>query len=212
MIQAIIFLILLAIPASANVISQGPFSAKIPPATFWNDTFTGGAGVLTGHTSDSGHSWTVDTGSSGDMALNGSGKVKDNAGNSPLVYISAVSSTAEYSTKATWTSVTDGGGPACRVVVGTNSGYITEYISGAGEYRLVQRVAGIDTSLGTFTAAHPSNTVMNIQCYDAAKKLFLDGTERISSSDNTLPLAGRGGLLGSGLTNDTGDDASGTNK
>jgi uncharacterized delta-60 repeat protein len=60
---------------------------------------------------------------------------------------------------------------------------------------LWKMVSGTPTSLGSYDATLAANTVIKLEIRDASKKVYVDGTERISSSDNTLTGAGTWGLF-----------------
>lgn len=51
------------------------------------------------------------------------------------------------------------------------------------------------TLLGSYDATLVNGTVIRFECYDAAKKVYVNGVERISSTDNTLTGTGDAGLF-----------------
>ena len=53
---------------------------------------------------------------------------------------------------------------------------------------------GVPTILGTFDAILAVGTVIKLEVRDVTKKVFVDGVERISSSDNSLTAAGTWGV------------------
>lgn len=62
-------------------------------------------------------------------------------------------------------------------------------------YYLYKVVAGSYTELGTSSADAPtSGDTVKLEIKDASKKLFINGVERISSSNNDITAAGKAGL------------------
>jgi hypothetical protein len=81
------------------------------------------------------------------------------------------------------------------------TGYFVRDISG-GAWDLYKVVAGSFTLLGTYSDPVGYGDVRHVklQIRDAAKKVFVDGVERISSSDNTITAAGHPGFWMAGDT------------
>jgi hypothetical protein len=56
-------------------------------------------------------------------------------------------------------------------------------------------VSGAQATLGTYAGDSPSTTrAVKLQIRNAAKKVFIDGVERISSADNAITATGNPGL------------------
>src|SRR5207253_2474083 len=66
----------------------------------------------------------------------------------------------------------------------------------SNEWHLVQIVSGTQTELGSYHQVLVAGTTyhMKLEIRDAAKKVFIDGVERISSSDNTITAAGKAAI------------------
>ena len=60
--------------------------------------------------------------------------------------------------------------------------------SGQSTYDLVKRVSSVETNLGSYVDGNAASTsqVMKLEIRAAAKKVFVEGTERISSTDENL--------------------------
>lgn len=184
------------------------------------DTFTEGADtLLTSHTSDSGHTWALQSGSSGNgNVLAATDNVKDNAGNAPNIYSSVTPASAEYDVQLDTTGAGDCSGPSGRVETGTNTSYFAVYNNGASEWRLIERIAGVSTTLGTATIAggapDPASGVVTVllEIRTASKKVFLNGVERIShTATDDITAAGKPGIKFAGVTSDRMDNWSFTN-
>lgn len=89
-------------------------------------------------------------------------------------------------------------------MVDANNFYLAVLHAG-GLVELFKRVSGTYTSLGTFSSGSNTGTI-KLQVTDAAKKVFVDGTERISSSDNALTSAGAPGFWFKANATTTSDD------
>lgn len=90
-----------------------------------------------------------------------------------------------------------------------SAGVIGRYVAGptfyharyshTSKFELVKMVAGVATVLGTYTGlsltAGQTATIL-LQIRDASKKVFINGIERISSSDNAITDVGRVGVRG----------------
>ena len=59
---------------------------------------------------------------------------------------------------------------------------------------LYKIVSGTATSLGSYDATLAIGTIIKLEITDSAKKVYVDGTERISSADNSLTSIGTWGL------------------
>ena len=185
-----------------------------------NDTFTEGSDtLLTSHTSDSGHTWTVQTGSTGNgNVVASTDNVKDNAGNAPNVYSSVTPASAEYDIEMTTTGTSDCMGPSGRCATDANTSSFVLYNNGASEWRLIERIAGTSTTLGTATVAggapDPASgaVTVKLEIRTASKKVYLDTVEKIShTATDDITAAGKPGIKFAGVTSDRGDNWSFTN-
>jgi hypothetical protein len=75
----------------------------------------------------------------------------------------------------------------------SSANFYLAQVDQGGTVALFKCVAGVFTSLGTYALGVASATI-KLQVTDAAKKVFVNGTERISSADNALTSAGKAGM------------------
>jgi lysophospholipase L1-like esterase len=88
-------------------------------------------------------------------------------------------------------------GVVARLDTGTlTTYYLAWYEFGNARWALWKNVAGTFTLLGSFgqTLTVGQTYTLKLQVREAAKKVFVDGVERISSTDNTITAAGRVGI------------------
>lgn len=195
--------------------------APTTPGSFVNDTFTDTAGtsVLT-HTGETGATWTKHPSYSASGAvISDANRLRASLSTDwNIFYSSGVPAGAEYDVTsviyiATYTS-------SFAAATGRHSTSADTYYMarnpGAGAWNLQKSVAGTVSTLGTFSqtlSAGVSYTVQ-IQIRDATKKMFIDGVERASSSDNAITAAGRVGAIvvtaGSNTTHHHLDSVTGT--
>lgn len=167
------------------------------------DTFTDTAGVnLTAHTADTGESYTKASGMTGNMViytdgtqLQGSGLIDDGH------YSSFVPATAEYDITLSLSNVPAGNvqqGILGRQSTTANTKYWGFWHGSNARWELRQVIAGASTTLSTAATNNPEGTTgdFKMEIRDATKKLFWGATELLSSTDNTITAAGRGGLIG----------------
>jgi hypothetical protein len=170
---------------------------------FVTDTFTDTDSTPLGsHTGETGASWT-EHGSyvlANDPFITGN-KLRSNVdGEMALWYASGTPLSAEYDVECEITMVTLGlarkAGVAGRIAAGANTFYFAWYNDFGSSWELLKMVAGASTLLGTYAVAAGLQTyTLKLEIRDATKKLFLDGVERISSSDNAIAAAGKAGVL-----------------
>jgi len=115
--------------------------------------------------------------------------------------------TDEYDVTAIYRYVSDTGsvgiGGRCSTSAATY--YYAYFLS--GQWVLVKSDAGSLTTLGTFATTLTAGTsyTVKLEIRNAAKKLYIDGVERISSTDNTITAAGRVAMRSAGaVTTSTG--------
>lgn len=165
-------------------------------ATFVSDTFTGSDGTqLTSHTGEAGATWTLATGGADKLALASNRLSCAGTGYSEaLAYASGAPATAEYDVQFVYrinTSVPADSydGVEGRYQTSGGNNYLVSYETFFGRWKLSRN----GTSLGTYTQTLTPGTdyTVKLEIRDAAKKVFIDGTERISSADNTVTAAGK---------------------
>ena len=167
--------------------------------------------LLHNHTMNSGHYWFRGSGVTTSCELL-TGQCKDQSGNAPVYYCSALKEGVDYDVQADITAPTSSGEVNGRQDPNAVTRYAVLYVSGATEWRLVKVVAGVTTTLATYVGDVPSSTrTVKLQILDATKKLFIGGVERASTTDNAITAAGRAGLRGSGITTDRIDNWISTN-
>jgi hypothetical protein len=180
---------------------------------FASDTFTGTAGTdLASHAGELGASWTKHGFNSGlgAAALNSNNLRASSDNGTVIYYTSGTPSGAEYDVEATLAPGTDmansawQGGVAGRIDTAANTFYLGAYSNnftgGSNNYFLHKRVAGALTVLGTFNATLSASTALKLEIRNAAKKVYVGGTERISSTDNAITSAGKAGVYQSATT------------
>lgn len=176
---------------------------------FVSDTFTGTAGTaLASHTGEVGATWTVHPSYANDAVLTDANRVRVN-GTNVGYYASGVPATAEYDVSAVFraidSSVTTGIGTTGRMATAADTMYLLR--PSAGVWQLFKAVSGAFTLLGSYSQALTVGVdyTVKLEIRDAAKKVYIDGVERISSADNAITGAGRAGLRGgNAATNTTG--------
>lgn len=182
-------------------------------ATFLSDTYTDTAGVLLqNHTGETGALWTKHPNAGSDALITTGGRLRATSGTAALYYASGVPATAEYDVEAPFfvASVpsTTLDGIAGRLSTSVNTLYLARYNNTGFQWELLKLVAGTATVLATFAQALTVSQTytVKLQIRDAAKKLFIDGVERISSADNAITAAGRAGVR---MADNGGGDAAG---
>lgn len=163
--------------------------------TFVSDTFTAANGTnITARTGEVGATWTAGF-VAGAFLIQGNRAYPSVAGS---VYASGTPATAEYTVECDYTivSATGSSGPAGRISTSANTYYYTYYDNAAGHWLLVKIVSGTITTLSQWVSAATTGQTYNVklQLLNATKKVFIDGVERISSTDNAITAAGRAGM------------------
>ena len=163
------------------------------------DTFTEASDTnLTDHTPDTGTGWTTDISdetelriiaADDELALSsamivGEGAREDtDIGDDDM----DVSSTLRTTLSGTDNRLTIVSG---RIPSGTfdalNAYIVDAKTQGTDSYRLQKKVAGSVTVLGAYGVIPTSGDIVKLEIRTAAKKVFLNGTERISSVDDSL--------------------------
>lgn len=171
-----------------------------------SDTFTDTANVLLdAHTADSGHIWTKHPlSAAATQSIDINGRLKASA--SDAIYFAGwTPASIEYDVFCDMVilSLVANQTFACaRMDTAANTFYGARFTNGTVE--LQKRVAGTFTLLGSYVSGLTSGThPLMLQVRDAAKKVFVDGVERISSTDNAITAAGRVGVRSGASTSDS---------
>lgn len=170
---------------------------------FVSDTFTDATGTtLAAHTGETGATWTVHPIYSATLSIDANQVKHVTTSTSTAYYASGVPATAEYDVSCvfsyTGSLVTgDQGGVIGRASTSAETFYIGRYNHGAG-WELVKVLVGSFTVLQSSAATLTSGQgyTIRLEIRNAAKKVFIDGVERLVSSDNAITAAGRSGLRG----------------
>jgi hypothetical protein len=169
-------------------------------ADFVVDTFTDTDGTsLASHTGEVGATWTEDS-ASGNTFVVAANRLRAN-GASMRYHSSGLPASAEYDVVATIRQVTSIAdqilGVYGRMSTSDNTGYLGYYSKLDTLWHLGKYEAGSFTDLGTFAQGLSDATdyVLKLEIRDAAKKVYVDGVERITSADNAITDAGRAGVF-----------------
>lgn len=179
--------------------------------TFVLDTFTGPDGtVLSAHVGEVGATWAKHPSYGADTMELESNKVRVSGSTAPtLYYASGVPPSAEYAVQGTVSELTDENGTmgvAGRISLAANTLYTARYESNLERWELYKFVAGAATLLGNYVGDDPGTgpKVVRLVLRDALKEVYVEGVQRITSTDNVITAAGlagaRGGLGTTGPT------------
>ena len=164
-----------------------------------NDTFTDTDGTsLASHTSDSGHSWNVGSGS-GTLSI--TSNAVPNVGARRWYYSGYTPSSADYDVTAVIAQTGSySGGPALRMDTAARTYYFGHWEN--TEWRITKYLSGSETSLGNYSGDSPVGTTRTarISANGSTIKLFIGGVERISVTDTDISAAGRPGIETSDTT------------
>lgn len=174
---------------------------------FFTDNFTGTAGAtIQSRSPDLGTGWTQHTSSAGTIVISDANRARAGTTGDLYYYADAApGAVAEYDSEMTIRLVGAASmfyGVAGRMSTSAVTMYVARNDTLNGRAELVRISAGSSTSLGTYsyTISSGVDNVIKGEWRDAAKKLILNGTERISSADNTITAAGRPGIHIFGFT------------
>ena len=178
-------------------------SASAAQAAVVTDTFTGTNGaLLESHTGEVGATWNWHPNYPADLKLQNNKVWGPEWG---LYFASGVPATNEYDVTADLTVMSNAGaiGVTGRTSTSVNDDlYMARYNAGSARWELV-KCSGTCTNLGFFyqTLAIGSTYAVKLEIRNATKKLYVDGVERVSSTDNTITQVGRAGIRsGPGVT------------
>jgi hypothetical protein len=171
---------------------------------FVSDTFTDTSGtLLASHTGETGATWTTHPNYADNGQISSANRARPVDGNLPtaMYYASGTPAGAEYNVSLGAVTVVAQGlgsvGPTARVATAAQTFYVARYVADNGTRDIVKFVAGAATTLGSFAGTREAagvTTVIRLECKNATKKLFSDGVERVSSTDNAITAAGKAGL------------------
>lgn len=170
-------------------------------AVFASDNFTDTAGtILDAHTPSGGGTWTEHSNyGSSEAVISDVNRLRGNVATASCYYHSGAPATAEYDVDLDVHVITDPAALHEHVVGRINTGADTMYgvrRNTSGQWQLYKIVTGTLTSLGTFsqTLTVGVSYRVKLEIRDAAKKVYIDGVERISSADNAITAAGKAGV------------------
>lgn len=162
---------------------------------FASDAFTDSNGtLLQNHTPTVGGLWTKLVGGTGaDIEIHNNQATP--SGDGVVYYNGGTPSGAEYDVLLTQKIAGSSNyalGQYGRLSTSAETGYLAW--SNAGAYFLYKAVSGSFTELGSWTTAPAANDVVKLEIRNASKKVFVNGTQRISSTNNDVTAAGKAGL------------------
>jgi hypothetical protein len=165
------------------------------------DTFTDTDDtLLSAHQSDSGHRWLIHpvTVESGQITTN---RVRPKT-STQFAYIANAALQKDVVIEATIRHIGGTGtkrmGVLARVHPTLQTWYLARYDTALGQWEIFHTLSGTSTTIGTYVTSFASGTEVEIrfEVSDAAKVLYIDGVERIRTTDNTITAAGGVGLRG----------------
>lgn len=187
-------------------------------ATFVQDSFSGTTGGnLTAHTGEVGATWTEHP-DYGDNAVISADNRCRSGGTDVCDFASGVPASPEYDVSADLVCVSvpsdDRATGVCgRVSTSLDTMYAARHrheegiliLPDTNVWELLKIVEGSVTVLGSFDQTLSAGTTyaLTLEIRDAAKKLFVNGVERISSADNAITAAGRVGVRFDGSASDS---------
>lgn len=90
-------------------------------------------------------------------------------------------------------------------LIDVNNSYQADHYLGDGAWRLIKRVSGVQTTMGSFSATLTQDQAyrLKLNMVGTAIKLYVDGVLRVSVTDSALSAAGKSGAaIGLGLQAD----------
>lgn len=166
---------------------------------FVEDTFTGSHTHIVDHTGETGASWTYHPDRVSGAGLTIDGRCNYGSGSTGLAiaYASGLPATAEYDVE--WDVFVDASGSTSnggwgRLSTLAQTGYFARH--NGTQWDLFHASSGTFTSLGSFTQSLVTGNTyrVKLEIRAASKKVYIDGVERISSSNNAVTAAGRVGI------------------
>lgn len=170
--------------------------------------------LLQSHTPSGGGSWTKHSAATCDAEIASNRVRNGGSGQKAVYYHSADPASAEYDVEGDLYRADSSDGDRDAGVAGrmdtTDETFYNAFASiypGFNGYYLDKAVSGTYTRLGSYetSISASSTTAVKLELRDAAKKVYVAGTERISSSDNAITATGKAGLriYHAGLASDT---------
>lgn len=163
------------------------------------DNFTDVAGTdLTAHTADSGATYARHPAYSGNSAvISDANRARPVTASAQILHVASVAPTgAEYDVSGVVVKLSDSGhGGVAGRCHATDATFYGAVADDSGLWRLYKAEAGSFTSLGTYSQSLTLGTgyTVKLELRNAAKKVYVDGVERISSADNAITAAGKFG-------------------
>lgn len=170
-------------------------------AIFVSDSFTDtDSTALQSHTGETGATWTKHASGLGADAIINNNQLAFTDAAGAEYYASGTPASAEYDVEADVvvvdTTRDSAVGVLGRVDTSALTWYLADHVGSLNQWRLFRRVNGSFTSLGSFSQDLTNATTyeLKLEIRDAAKKLYVDGVERISNADDNVKPAGRAGV------------------
>lgn len=190
-------------------------SAYLFAAVLATDSFTGTNGTnVQDHTSDSGATYGVQAGFTGNMTIGASNDIYSTSiGNSAEYYVSAVPSTADYSVRMDYVVKTHSSGNyywiTCRQESVNDTYYGAVYTPDLPGWSLELIQSGTTTLYNQYTQTVTDGVTYQIElnCYGSSIDLKVDTVLRASFTDSTLTAVGHAGFgsySASGIDNTSG--------
>jgi hypothetical protein len=194
------------VAALAAALAFGLTSAAAQAAVV-TDSFTGTNGtLLENHVGETGATWTFHPNYPADLTLL-NGRVWGPEWG--LYFASGVAPTNEYDVSADLTVMSNSGaiGVVGRsLTTGSDSLYMARYNATGARWELVKcdSTGCANLAVSNETLAIGSTYALKLEIRNATKKLFVNGVQRASSTDNTITQVGRAGIRsGPGVTTST---------
>lgn len=169
-------------------------------AIIFSDTFTDTAGTLL-ESHDS--TWVKSTPAPSSAVITSAGRVRMGGNTFGYYYANVTPDSAEYDIAAEHTVVSAlvATGICGRMSTGAQTMYRLRWNQSSDNWELHKLVNGVSTSLGTYADTVTVGQVRDakLEIRDAAKKVYIDGVEQISSADNAITATGFGGIYLSAL-------------
>lgn len=183
--------------------------------SFASDSFTDTAAVtLPNHTMDSGGPW-VSHGSYNDNGVISNANRARNGANITTFgyYATTAPASADYDVSADLYVASKVGsmGVMGRVSTAADMMYFARYNAATSRWELYSDVAGTAASLGYYSQALTGGHTYNVRLSMVGTTIavYIDGTSRISVTNNAVTAAGRGGIRGVDATAGGGTDSIG---
>jgi hypothetical protein len=189
-------------------------------AIIFQDTFTeASTTAIDSHTPDTGTGWVIEIDGGADLptasGVDDALRVTSGTNSDRTIITSRPNPTsAEYDVQFTVTVLpSDADNPSWLVARYTDASnyYVagTNGAANAADKKLVKNVAGVRTELASGDSADTIGDVFKFQVRNATKKLFRNGVELLSTTDNALTSTGSAGVAWGNAGTVATDDVSG---